>query len=48
MSKQPLDLLHAAMTNQLVILTVAIVLFLTVITLSDPTQSEAVIGELWT
>jgi hypothetical protein len=41
------DILHAAVTNQFIILAVAIALFLLVITLSDPGHSEAVIAQLW-
>jgi hypothetical protein len=48
MSNKLIDTLHALMTNHLFILAVAVVLFLLVITLADPGQSQAVIGELWT
>jgi hypothetical protein len=47
MQRKPMDILHALMTNQLFILAVAIVLFLLVITLVGPEESQAVIGELW-
>ena len=47
MTKKPVEILHTLMTNQLIIFAVAIVLFLLVITLSDPSKSEAVIGEFW-
>jgi len=42
-----MNILHALMTNQIFILAVAIVLFMLVITLADPGESQAVIGELW-
>jgi hypothetical protein len=45
MSKNPVDTLHAAMTNQYVILVVAIVLFLLVIILKDPSSEN--IGVRW-
>ena len=47
MLKKPLEILHTLMTNQFIIFAVAIVLFLLVITLSDPGKSEAVISEFW-
>jgi hypothetical protein len=47
MSGETMDILHTLMTNQLFIFAVAIVLFLLVITLVDPGQSQAVIGEFW-
>jgi len=47
MSRKPFEILHELMTNQFFIFAVAIVLFLLVITLADPSQSEAVIDELW-
>jgi hypothetical protein len=47
MSGKTMDILHTLMTNQLFIFAVAIVLFLLVITLVDPGQSQAVIGEFW-
>lgn len=48
MPRKIFDVLHELMTNQLFILAVAIVLFLLIITLADPSQSEAVIGGFWT
>jgi hypothetical protein len=45
MQRKPIDILHAAMTNQFVILAVAIALFLLVIILVDKTSGD--IGELW-
>ena len=47
MQKMFMDILHTAMTNQFVILALAIALFLLVITLADQGHSEAVIGQLW-
>jgi hypothetical protein len=47
MHKKPVEFLHELMTNQLFILAVAVTLFLLVITLMDPGQSEAFIGDLW-
>lgn len=47
MTSRFMNILHALMTNQIFILAVAIVLFLLVITLADPGESQAVIGELW-
>ena len=46
MQRTFVDILHAAMTNQFIILAVGIALFLLVI-LSDQGHSEAVIGQLW-
>jgi hypothetical protein len=47
MTSKPIDILHALMTNHLFIIAVAIILFLLLITLVDPGESQAVIGELW-
>ena len=47
MHSKAMETLHALMTNQWVICAVAIVLFLLVITLMDPTQGQAVIGDFW-
>jgi len=47
MSGNFIDVLHAVMTNQLIILAVAILLFLLLITLADPGQSQAVMGSFW-
>lgn len=47
MPKNPMEILHTLMTNQIVIFAVAIALFLLVITLADPGESGAVIGEWW-
>lgn len=47
MQRKPVEILHELMTNQFFILGVAVVLFLVVITLMDPGQSEAVIGDIW-
>ena len=47
MLKKPLEILHTLMTNQLFIFAVAIVLFLLVITLTDPGKGEAVIIDFW-
>ena len=47
MPSKPMEILHTLMTNQIIIFAVAIVLFLLVITLVDPGQSQAVIGEWW-
>jgi len=47
MPRKFFDVMHELMTNQLFILAVAIVLFLLLITLADPGQSEAVMGDLW-
>jgi hypothetical protein len=48
MLNKPMEILHTLMTNQLFILAVAMVLFLLVITLSDPGKGEAVSVSLWT
>jgi hypothetical protein len=45
MPRKPVDILHAAMTNDLIILAVAILLFLLVIILVDPNSGD--IGQLW-
>jgi hypothetical protein len=47
MPRNPVEILHTLMTNQLFILAVAIVLFLLAITLADPGTSEAVIQDFW-
>ena len=47
MPRKFLDVLHELLTNQLFILAMAILLFLLLITLADPSQSEAVMGGLW-
>ena len=47
MLRNPMEILHTLMTNQLFIFAVAIVLFLLVVTLVDPDQGEAVIGDFW-
>jgi hypothetical protein len=47
MLSKPMEILHTLMTNQLFIFAVAIVLFLLVITLSDPAKGEAVIADWW-
>ena len=47
MPKKSLEVLHTLMTNQFFIFAVAIVVFLLVITLSDPGKSEAVISAFW-
>ena len=47
MLRKSMDILHTLMTNQLFIFAAAIVLFLLVITLVDPSKSEAVSGEWW-
>jgi hypothetical protein len=47
MKKTPIEILHSVMTNQFVILTVAVVLFLLVITLADPGESQAVTNNYW-
>jgi len=47
MPSKPMEILHTLMTNQIFIIAAAIVLFLLVITLVDPHESEAVIGEWW-
>ncbi len=45
MPRKPVDILHTAMTNDFVILGMAILLFLLVIILVDPSSGD--IGELW-
>ena len=47
MLRKPLEILHTLLTNQFYIFAVAILLFLLVITLSDPGESQAVISEFW-
>lgn len=47
MPRKPVEILHTLMTNQFCIFALAILLFLLVITLSDPGESQAVIGEWW-
>jgi hypothetical protein len=47
MSKEPVEIMHALMTNQFFIFFAAVLLFLLAITLGDPGKSEAVIGEFW-
>jgi hypothetical protein len=47
MPRKFIDVLHELMTNHLFILAVAIVLFLLLITLADPGQSQAVMDDLW-
>jgi hypothetical protein len=47
MPRKPMEILHNLMTNQLCIFGLAILLFLLVITLSEPGHSETVIGEFW-
>jgi hypothetical protein len=47
MLRKPMEILHTLMTNQIIIFAVAIVLFLLVITLSDPGKGEAVVGDFW-
>ncbi len=47
MDQKPIDIAHKVMTNQFVILGVAIFLFLLVITLVGPGESQAVIPDLW-
>ena len=47
MPEKVFKFLHDAMTNQIVILGAAIVLFLLVITLVDPGESKAVVWDLW-
>lgn len=47
MLRKPMEILHTLMTNQLFIFAVAIVLFLLVITMADPSKGEAVIGDFW-
>ncbi len=43
-----MEIIHTLMTNQLFILAAAIVLFLLVITLADPGQSQPFMGQIWT
>jgi hypothetical protein len=45
MYRKPVDILHVAMTNHFVIVAVAILLFLLVIILVDPTSNGS--GEMW-
>jgi hypothetical protein len=45
MPKKPVDILHAAMTNQFVIMALAIVLFLLVLILMDQVPGD--IGTWW-
>jgi hypothetical protein len=47
MKRTFIDILHGVMTNQLIILAVAIALFLLVILLSDHSHSEAVTCQFW-
>ncbi len=47
MPRKPVEILHTLMTKQFCIFALAILLFLLVITLSDPGESQAVIGEWW-
>jgi hypothetical protein len=47
MLSKPMDILHTLMTNQLFIFAAAIVLFLLVITMANPSKSQAVSGEWW-
>ena len=47
MPKKPMEILHTLMTNLFFIFAAAIVLFLLVITLAGPAESQAVIGEWW-
>ncbi|MFA5109792.1 MAG: hypothetical protein WC443_00145 [Desulfobaccales bacterium] len=47
MPEKYFSFLHGALTNQLVILGAAIVLFLLVITLVDPGESQAVVWDFW-
>lgn len=47
MLRKPMEILHTLMTNQFFIFAVAIVLFLLVITMADPSKGEAVIGDFW-
>ena len=47
MPRKPVEILHTLMTNHFFIFAVAIALFLLVITLADPGESQAVIGEFW-
>jgi hypothetical protein len=45
MPTKPVDILHAVMTNTYVILAVAILLFLLVMILADPSSGGS--GEMW-
>ena len=47
MPRKFIDVLHELMTNHLFILAMAFVLFLLMITLVDPAQSEAVMRDFW-
>jgi hypothetical protein len=47
MEQKPIDIAHKVMTNHFVILGVAILLFLLVLTLMGPDESQAVIPNLW-
>ena len=47
MLNKSMEILHSLLTNQMVIVTVAVGLFLLVITLADPDAGEAVNGGLW-
>jgi hypothetical protein len=47
MFRKPMEVLHTLLTNQWFILAAAIVLFFLVITLADPSKSEAVIQNSW-
>jgi hypothetical protein len=47
MPQKPMEILHSLMTNKMFIFAAAIVLFLLLITLVDPGESHAVIGEWW-
>lgn len=47
MPQEPMETLHTLMTNRMFIFAVAIVLFLLLITLVDPGESQAVIGKWW-
>lgn len=47
MLRKSMEILHTLMTNQLFIFAVAIVLFLLVITMADPSKGEAVVSEFW-
>jgi hypothetical protein len=48
MDQKTIDMVHKVMTNQFVILVGAILLFLLVIALIDPSESQAVIPAFWT
>jgi len=47
MEPKPIDFLHKVMTNQFVILGVAVLLFLLVITLVGPGEGQAVTPSFW-